>query len=173
MVAAALLLFLAPLSAPSQGGLAPLAAGPGDPVFTTYAAPLSRSRYLVDEGWHLRFYDGTKPLALTSDSAGEWGVGFELEGVVVYRTGDYARLPEIRQSFASLARFAFEPFHDVAVDANRRQRHARSTSAAPPDGLEDDQAARNHARRRPARPHVRLDELVQQAEELCFDRKFH
>jgi hypothetical protein len=117
MVASALVPFLALLSAPSQGGLAPLAAGPGDPVFTTYAAPLSRSRYLVDEGWHLRFYDGTKPLALTSDSAGEWGVGFELEGVVVYRTGDYARLPEIRQSFASLARFTFEPFHRLTVDA--------------------------------------------------------
>ncbi len=97
--------------------LAPLDAGPGDPVFTTYAAPLSRSQYLVDEGWHLRFYDPSQPLALTSDSAGEWGVGFELEGVVVYRTGDYARLPVIRQSFASLARFELEPFHQVAVDA--------------------------------------------------------
>ncbi len=58
----------------------------------------------------------SKPLALTSDSAGEWGVGFELEGVVVYRTGDYAEPPSIRKSFASLARFVFEPFHQVAVD---------------------------------------------------------
>jgi len=101
----------------AQETLAPLSARIDDPVFTTYAAPLSRSRYLVDEGWHLRFYDASKPLALTSDSAGEWGVGFELGGVVVYRTGDYARLPEIHQSFASLSRFAFEPFHQVAVDA--------------------------------------------------------
>ena len=31
--------------------LAPVDAGPEDPVFTTYAAPLSRSRYLVDEGF--------------------------------------------------------------------------------------------------------------------------
>ena len=59
----------------------------------------------------------SKPLALTSDSAGEWGVGFELEGVVVYRTGDYARPPSIRQSFASLARFDFEPFHQIEVEA--------------------------------------------------------
>ncbi|MGH9321668.1 MAG: hypothetical protein ACRD21_01250 [Vicinamibacteria bacterium] len=29
--------------------LPPLAAGPGDPVFTTYAAPLARSQYRVDE----------------------------------------------------------------------------------------------------------------------------
>ena len=117
MAPVALLPALALLSVLPQERLPPLAAGPADPVFTTYAAPLSRSRYLVDEGWHLRFYDQAKPLALTSDSAGEWGIGFELDGVVVYRTGDYARLPEIRQSFASLARFAFEPFHQVAVDA--------------------------------------------------------
>ena len=37
--------------------LPPLAAGAGDPVFTTYAAPLERSEYLVDEGYHLRFED--------------------------------------------------------------------------------------------------------------------
>jgi hypothetical protein len=117
MVPVPLLPALALLSVLQPESLPPLAAGPADPVFTTYAAPLSRSLYLVDEGWHLRFYDSGKPLALTSDSSGEWGIGFELDGVVVYRTGDYARLPEIRQSFASLARFAFEPFHDVAVDA--------------------------------------------------------
>jgi hypothetical protein len=117
MAPVALLPALALLSVLPQERLPPLAAGPADPVFTTYAAPLSRSRYLVDEGWHLRFYDQAKPLALTSDSAGEWGIGFELDGVVVYRTGDYARFPEIRQSFASLARFSFEPFHQVAVDA--------------------------------------------------------
>jgi hypothetical protein len=100
-----------------EENLPPVTAGPSDPVFTTYAAPLSRSRYLVDEGWHLRFHDRSKPLALASDTAGEWGVGFELDGVVVYRTGDYSRLPEIRQSYASLARFTFEPFHRLSADA--------------------------------------------------------
>jgi hypothetical protein len=117
MVLVPLLPALAFLSVLQEGSLPPLAAGTEDPVFTTYAAPLSRSRYLVDEGWHLRFHDRSKPLALTSDSAAEWGIGFELDGVVVHRTGDYARLPEIRQSFASFARFAFEPFHEVTVDA--------------------------------------------------------
>ncbi len=117
MPSAALVSALGLLSALQGESLPPLAAGPSDPVFTTYAAPLSRSRYLVDEGWHLRFYDPAKPLALTSDSAGEWGVGFELDGVVVHGTGDYARLPRIRQSFASFARFGFAPFHDLSVDA--------------------------------------------------------
>jgi len=95
----------------------PVAADKHTPVFTTYAAPLSRSEYLVDEGYHLRFYDEGRALALTSDSAGEWGIGFQLDGVLVHALGDYAREPVIRQSFASLARFDFEPFHEVHVEA--------------------------------------------------------
>jgi hypothetical protein len=102
--------------APAQE-LPPLAAGASDPVFTTYAAPLSRSEYLVDEGWHLRFYDPSRPLSLTSDSAGDWGVGFELDGVLTYAISDYARLPLLRGSFPSVARFDFEPFSALAVDA--------------------------------------------------------
>jgi hypothetical protein len=111
------LLLLAFVSVLPRESPLPLEAGPSDPVFTTYAAPLSRSEYLVDEGWHLRFYEPSKPLALTSDSAGEWGVGFELHGVIAYATSDYARIPEISRSFASLVRFAFEPFHGVEADA--------------------------------------------------------
>ena len=94
-----------------------LEAGANDPIFTTYAAPLARSEYLVDEGWHLRFHDSSRPLALTSDSAGDWGIGFELDGVVLYRVGDYDRLPVVHQSYASLARFGLAPFRLVSVDA--------------------------------------------------------
>ena len=101
----------------AQETLSPIAAGADDPVFTTYAAPLARSEYLVDEGYHLRFYDDGEALALTSDSAGSWGVGFVLGEVVAHVVGDYARKPVIRQSSASTARFDFEPFHQIIVDA--------------------------------------------------------
>jgi Mannosylglycerate hydrolase MGH1-like glycoside hydrolase domain len=115
--------FLLALALAGSGALraetlpSPLAAGAADPVFTTYAAPLARSEYLVDEGWHLRFDDSSQPLALSSDTAGEWGIGFELDGVVLYRVGDYDRLPVVRQSYASLARFDFAPFHGLSIDA--------------------------------------------------------
>jgi hypothetical protein len=109
------ILGLGSFAAPQE--LPPIAAGASDPVFTTYAAPLSRSEYLVDEGWHLRFYDPSRPLSLTSDSAGDWGVGFELDGVLAYAICDYARLPVLRDSFPSVARFDFEPFSALIVDA--------------------------------------------------------
>lgn len=95
----------------------PVAAGPDDPVYTTYAAPLERSEYLVDEGWSLEFHDPSRPLAASSDSAGSWGVGFRVDGALVHSTGDYFRRPVVRRSFASLARLDFELLADVEVDA--------------------------------------------------------
>jgi hypothetical protein len=93
------------------------AATADDPVFTTYAAPLARSEYLVDEAYHLRFYDPDDPLSLTTDTAGRFGVGFVLGGQVVHRIGDYARAPVVRRSYANLVRFDFDPFAGIQIDA--------------------------------------------------------
>lgn len=88
------------------------AAGPAradDPVFTTYAAPLHRSEYLVDEGYHLRFYSAPEPLALTTDTAGDWGLSFQLGERAVHAVGDYAVAPRIESSLSSLTRLSFQP----------------------------------------------------------------
>ena len=80
-----------------------------DPVFTTYAAPLHRSEYLVDEGYHLRFYSPKEPLALTTDTAGEWGLSFRFGEQVAHAVSDYAVPPRIESSLSSLARLSFQP----------------------------------------------------------------
>ena len=81
----------------------------GDPVFTTYAAPLRRSEYLVDEGYHLRFYSLREPLALTTDAAGAWGLSFRAGEQTVHAVGDYAAPPRLESSLSSLARLSFQP----------------------------------------------------------------
>jgi hypothetical protein len=85
------------------------ATGPAaaDPVFTTYAAPLPRSEYLVDEGYHLRFYSPKEPLAFTTDTAGDWGVGFRVGEQAAPAVGDYAAAPRVESSLSSLARLSF------------------------------------------------------------------
>jgi hypothetical protein len=113
------LLFLVAASAGADGPrsdlvgerlLPPMApATAGDPVFTTYAAPLHRSEYFVDEGYHLRFYAPKEPLALTTDTAGDWGLSFCLGTHVAHAVGDYAVPPHIESSLSSLARFSFQP----------------------------------------------------------------
>ncbi len=94
-----------------MAGLTPamVPATAADPVFTTYAAPLHRSEYLLDEGYHLRFYSPADPLAFTTDTAGDWGLSFEAGGREVRAIADYAAPPRIEGSLSSLARLAFQP----------------------------------------------------------------
>jgi len=93
-----------------------VAATAADPVFTTYAAPLHRSEYLVDEGYHLRFYSPKEPLAFTTDTAGDWGLGFRVGEREVHAVADYAVPPRIESSLPSLARLSFQP--EAGLDAN-------------------------------------------------------
>lgn len=91
--------------------------GPDGAGFATYAAPLERSEYLVDEAYHLRYYAPQSPLALTTDTAGDVGVSFVRGGQVAHATGDYAERPHLTSSLASAATLAFKPFVDVDVRA--------------------------------------------------------
>ena len=70
---------------------------------------LHRSEYLVDEGYHLRFYAPKEPLAFITDTAGEWGLSFRVGEQVAHAVGDYAVPPRIESSVSSLARLTFEP----------------------------------------------------------------
>jgi hypothetical protein len=87
--------------------------GPGEASFATYAAPLHRSEYLVDEAYHLRYYLAGSPLALTTDTAGDVGLTFLRGGQVVHAIGDYAERPSLTTSLASMAALEFKPFTDV------------------------------------------------------------
>jgi len=102
----------------ATGTLAPRAAGTaGDPVFTTYAAPLHRSEYMVDQGYHLRFYSAQEPLAFTTDTAGDWGLSFRLGSQAAHAVGEYAQPPRIETSLSSLARLSFQPFAGLDTKA--------------------------------------------------------
>jgi len=94
-----------------MAGLTPamLPATAADPILTTYAAPLHRSEYLLDEGYHLRFYSPRQPLAFTTDTAGDWGLSFRIGDREVSAVADYAAPPRIEGSLSSLARLSFQP----------------------------------------------------------------
>jgi hypothetical protein len=101
------------LDAPFWGA----AGGPDGASFATYAAPLHRSEYLVDEAYHLRYYAPQSPLVLTTDTAGDVGLTFLRGGQIVHATGDYAERPRLTKSLASAATLEFKPFADVDAHA--------------------------------------------------------
>ncbi|HEX9105728.1 MAG TPA: hypothetical protein VF832_00835, partial [Longimicrobiales bacterium] len=96
--------------------LSRLAATRADPVYTTYAAGRERSRFVLDEGYHLRFYDPGLPIELTSSRAGDLGLGMRLRGRWVYLLRDMAAEPVITTSYGDIVRYHYRPFADVRAD---------------------------------------------------------
>ena len=131
-----------------------------DPIFTTYAAPLHRSEYLVDEGYHLRFYSPKEPLALTTDTAGDWGLSFRFEEQVAHAVGDYAVPPRVESSLSSLARFSFQPVAGLEASATFAVWSSRAAVLALTVGNTSDRPVRGSVivwYRRPAGTQGRFD----------------
>ncbi|MBK7175565.1 MAG: hypothetical protein IPH84_20640 [Bacteroidales bacterium] len=88
-----------------------------DAIFTTYAAPLSRSNYKTDQAYELMWMDPSKPLGLQSKEGGELGVIFTKGKQVASKLGQYAKEPVITQSYNDIVCLKFEPFSGLEVQA--------------------------------------------------------
>lgn len=95
--------------------LSQLSATADDPLFATYAAPMRRSEYLVDEGYQFTFDEPRAPVRFATDHAGDWGVAFGREGEVQYRLDAMHERPVVTTSYSDLVRYRYEPFADVTV----------------------------------------------------------
>lgn len=96
--------------------LSNLHATAASPIYTTYAAALERSRFLLDEGYHLRFYDPDRPLELVNARAGNWGLVFDLDGRSAWRVRDLASPPVITVSYGDVVRCRLQPFPGVDAE---------------------------------------------------------
>ncbi|GAB4374735.1 MAG: hypothetical protein Kow0042_19570 [Calditrichia bacterium] len=100
----------------AQNYLSNLSAQGTDPLYTTYAAPLSRSEFIIDQGYHLRFYDNTAGVGLVSEEGGEIGLALKLEGEVRYLLSQMHQKPLVAVSYSDVGRYIYEPFADVEVE---------------------------------------------------------
>ncbi len=90
-------------------------AGAIDPLFTTYAAPMSRSRFFADKAYFMEYFTPDKPITYTSQYAGDLTVVWKFNNIVVSKTRDFARPPVVTASFPDMAVLEYEPFKDVRV----------------------------------------------------------
>lgn len=97
--------------------LSRLSATADDPLFATYAAPMRRSNYLVDEGYRFRFDEPGRTLRFATDHAGDWGLAFRWGDRVRYRLGAMAQQPTVTMSYSDLVRYRFRPFSGIDVRA--------------------------------------------------------
>jgi hypothetical protein len=86
-----------------------------EPVYTTYAAPMSRSEYFVDEGYHLNDYTPGRAVSYTTDTAGDFGIVWQLGHAVAAGEDGFAAKPILRRSFTDIAELEYRPFPSIRI----------------------------------------------------------
>ncbi|MCL5029281.1 MAG: hypothetical protein M1480_09735, partial [Bacteroidetes bacterium] len=115
IITASILLLLS-FEASAQNYLSHLHAMQNDPIFTTYAAAMSRSQFTINEGYQFVWYDPEKGLDFVNERAGNTGLIFKMNGNVVYQLNQYYKKPVITASYSDLVKFYYYPFKDVRTE---------------------------------------------------------
>ena len=96
--------------------LSNLNADKDDAVFTTYAAPLSRSAYKIDQGYHLAWYRSQDPVLFKSEKGGSLGLAFRLNDDYRNRLYQFYKEPVITATYSDMVKFYYYPFQNLRVD---------------------------------------------------------
>ena len=92
-----------------------LSAGASDPLFTTYAAALHRSRFFADKAYFMEYFTPDKPITYSSQYAGDMAVVWKFNNMVISKTREFARAPVVVASFPDMAVLEYEPFAGMKV----------------------------------------------------------
>ncbi len=92
-----------------------MAAGATDPLYTTYAAAMSRSQLYGDKAYKMDYYSDCMPVTYSSDHAGRMFCIWKVDDVVIPRIGEYLVKPVVRYSFPDMAILDYEPFRGIKV----------------------------------------------------------
>lgn len=96
--------------------LSNLNATKNSPLYTTYAAAMERSEFMLDEGYHFLFYDSTRGTDFVTDKAGDWSIGFRKGTKYVSSINEMYKEPVITTSYPDLVKYNFYPFENIKVD---------------------------------------------------------
>ncbi|MCX6285798.1 MAG: trehalase family glycosidase [Bacteroidetes bacterium] len=86
-----------------------------DPLFTTYAAAIARSRLYGDKAYKMDYYSCCMPVNYSSDHAGRLYCLWKIDQVVVGKMAEYFRKPVVNFSFPDMAIMEYEPFRGIHV----------------------------------------------------------
>jgi hypothetical protein len=94
--------------------LSNLSATKDDPLYTTYAAPLSRSAFTLDQGYRLRIDE--EGIRFAAENAGELALAFKHGGEIRYFLHQLTGEPRVTASYSDLVKFSYVPFEGLTVD---------------------------------------------------------
>ena len=86
-----------------------------DPLFTTYAAAIQRSRLYADKAYFMDYFSPDEPITYSSQYAGKLFVVWRVNQVVVNKVRDFVERPVVVASFPDMAILEYEPFSGLKV----------------------------------------------------------
>ncbi len=98
-----------------QNFLSNLSATRNDPIYTTYAAAIDRSAYIIDEGYQFVWYKDGDGVNFETDNGGSICLAFKLGNEVKYFLNDYYQQPVVTASYSDLVKYYFYPFDKIKV----------------------------------------------------------
>ena len=90
-------------------------AGGDDPLYTTYAAAMARSRLYGDKAYKMDYSSCCMPVNYASDHAGRMYCLWKIDQVVVNKMSEYFKKPVVSFSFPDMAIIEYEPFRGIHV----------------------------------------------------------
>lgn len=97
--------------------LSSLKATKDSPLYTTYAAAMERSEFILDEGYEFMSYKEEAGIDFTTDTGGDLGLGFLINGKWIYREKDMYKAPIISASYPDMVVYSYFPVKGLRVDA--------------------------------------------------------
>ncbi|MEI7498866.1 MAG: trehalase family glycosidase [Bacteroidota bacterium] len=86
-----------------------------DPLYTTYAAAMSRSQLYGDKAYKMDYYSDCRPVSYSSDNAGMMFCIWKVDDVVIPRIGEFLVKPVVKFSFPDMAIMEYEPIRGILV----------------------------------------------------------
>jgi hypothetical protein len=96
--------------------LSKLSADRNSALYTTYAAPLSRSEYKIDQGYQLLWNDPDRGVSFISSDGPSMGIAFRSGQEFRFKLGELFSEPVVTQSYSDLVNLYYYPFMDIRVD---------------------------------------------------------
>lgn len=92
-----------------------ISAGADDPLYTTYAAAMERSRLYGDKAYKMDYYSECDPLNYSGDQTGRFYLTWMIDKLVIDKMGKFHKKPVVRASFPDMAILEYQPFHGISV----------------------------------------------------------
>ena len=104
------------ISVNAQPYLSNLSADKDDPIYTTYAAPMSRSEYKIDLGYQLMWYDENRGVDFITSDGGDICLAFKFKDELRYKLQQFYEEPVITASYSDLVKLYFYPYQNIKVE---------------------------------------------------------